>query len=39
MSVEDAAAVTLETRNGLPEADGPVPSYELWRERIRQRFA
>ena len=39
MSVEDAAAVTLESRNGLPEADGPVPSYELWRERIRQRFA
>jgi hypothetical protein len=39
MSVEDAAAVTLETREGLPEADGPVPSYELWRERIRQRFA
>ncbi|MCW2933280.1 MAG: hypothetical protein JWM19_4242 [Actinomycetia bacterium] len=39
MSVEDAAAVTQETKEGLPEADGPVPSYELWRERIRQRFA
>ena len=39
MSVEDAAAVTQETKGGLPEADGPVPSYELWRERIRQRFA
>ncbi len=39
MSVQDAAAVTLEARSGLPEADGPVPSYELWRERIRQRLA
>jgi enediyne biosynthesis protein E3 len=38
MSVEEAAAVTDETRRGLPEADGEVPSYELWRERIRNRF-
>jgi enediyne biosynthesis protein E3 len=38
MSVEEAAAVTDETRRGLPEADGEVPSYELWRERIRKRF-
>jgi len=38
MSVEEAAAVTEETRQGLPEVDGAVPSYELWRERIRKRF-
>jgi enediyne biosynthesis protein E3 len=38
MSVEEAAAVTDETRRGLPDADGDVPSYELWRQRIRKRF-
>jgi hypothetical protein len=38
MSVEEAAAVTDETRRGLPEADGEMPCYELWRERIRNRF-
>lgn len=38
MSVEEASVVTDETRRGLPEADGEVPSYELWRERIRKRF-
>jgi hypothetical protein len=39
MSVEEAAAITYETREGLPESEGPVPAYELWRERIRKRFA
>jgi hypothetical protein len=38
MSVEEAAALTDETRRCLPEADGEVPGYELWRERIRRRF-
>ncbi len=38
MSVEQASAVTDETRHGLPETDGQVPAYELWRERIRKRF-
>jgi hypothetical protein len=38
LSVEEASVVTEETRRGLPEVDGEVPSYELWRERIRKRF-
>jgi hypothetical protein len=38
LSVEEAAAVTDETMRGLPSEDGEVPSYELWRERIRKRF-
>jgi enediyne biosynthesis protein E3 len=38
MSVEDAAAVTDEAREGLPAADTDVPIFEVWRERIRQRF-
>jgi|SRR6266566_1948651 len=38
MSVEEAAAVTDEARQGLPEADGEVPAFEVWRERIRSRF-
>jgi enediyne biosynthesis protein E3 len=37
-SVEEAAAVTDETMAGLPDSDGEVPGYELWRERIRKRF-
>jgi enediyne biosynthesis protein E3 len=38
MSAAEAAAVTDEAKQGLPEADGPVPAYELWRQRIRARF-
>jgi enediyne biosynthesis protein E3 len=38
MSVDEAAAVTDETMLGLPDGDGEVPGYELWRERIRKRF-
>jgi SagB-type dehydrogenase family enzyme len=38
MSVEDAAAVTDETRQGLPTEDANLPSFEVWRERIRKRF-
>jgi hypothetical protein len=38
MSVEEASAITQETKEGLPASDGPVPVYELWRERIRNRF-
>ena len=38
MSVEEAAAVSDEARLDLPPADGPVPAYEVWRERIRARF-
>jgi enediyne biosynthesis protein E3 len=39
MSVEEAAAVTDEAMRGLPEADGEVPGYEAWRQRIMKRFA
>jgi hypothetical protein len=39
MSAAEAAAITDEAKLGLPETDGPVPAFELWRERIRQRFA
>jgi enediyne biosynthesis protein E3 len=39
MSAAEASAVTDEARVGLPGTDGPVPAYELWRERIRQCFA
>jgi enediyne biosynthesis protein E3 len=39
MSAVQAAAVTDEARLGLPEADSPVPAYDIWRERIRERFA
>jgi hypothetical protein len=35
MSVDEAAAVCDHAREGLPEADGPVPAFEVWRERIR----
>jgi hypothetical protein len=38
MSAAEASAVTDEAREGLPGTDGPVPAYELWRERIRKRF-
>jgi hypothetical protein len=39
MSVEEAASVTDEARLGLPAEDGEIPTYEVWRERIRRRFA
>jgi enediyne biosynthesis protein E3 len=38
MSVEEAAAVADEMEQGLP-ADGDLPAYEVWRERIRNRFS
>ena len=38
MSVEEAAAVTDEARHGLPAEDGEIPSFEVWRGRIRSRF-
>ena len=39
MSVDEAAAICDHAREGLPDADGPVPSFEVWRERIRNRLA
>jgi enediyne biosynthesis protein E3 len=39
MSAAEAAAVTDEAKLGLPGTDGPVPAFEIWRERIRERFA
>jgi len=38
MSVHEAAAVSDEARLDLPETDGRLPAYEVWRERIRARF-
>jgi len=38
MSVEEAAAVTDEARDGLPSGDTDLPSFEIWRDRIRKRF-
>jgi enediyne biosynthesis protein E3 len=38
MSVQEAADVSDEARLGLPETDGRLPAYEVWRERIRARF-
>ncbi|MFU8852163.1 DUF1702 family protein [Micromonospora sp. SL1-18] len=38
MSPEDAAAVTDEARKDLPP-DGALPAFEVWRQRIQQRFA
>jgi enediyne biosynthesis protein E3 len=37
MTAERAAAVTDEARQGLP-GDGTVPAYEVWRQRIQDRF-
>ena len=39
MSAAEAAAITDEAKLDLPETDGPVPAYEIWRERIRKQFA
>jgi SagB-type dehydrogenase family enzyme len=38
MSVEEAAAVTDEAKDGLPADDADIPRFEIWRERIRKRF-
>jgi hypothetical protein len=38
MSVEEAAAVTEEAIEVLLGPAGPVPGYELWRQRIRRAF-
>lgn len=38
MSVEEAAAVTEEAIEVLLGPPGPVPGYELWRQRIRKAF-
>lgn len=38
LSVPEAAAVCDQAREGLPATDGPVPSFEIWRERIRRRL-
>ena len=38
MSVEEAAAVTEEAIEVLLSPAGPVPGYELWRQRIRKEF-
>ena len=38
MSVEEAAAVTDEARDGLPSDDTDTPRFEIWRDRIRKRF-
>jgi len=37
LSVQDASAVVDETGVNLPP-DGAVPAYEVWRQRIRDRF-
>jgi enediyne biosynthesis protein E3 len=39
MSAAEAAAITDEAKLDLPGTDAPVPAYEIWRERIRERFA
>jgi hypothetical protein len=39
MSVEDAAEVCAQATEALTEPAGNVPTYELWRQRIRSRFA
>jgi len=38
MSITEAAAVTDEALRDLPAEDREVPRFEIWRERIRQRF-
>jgi hypothetical protein len=38
MGADEAARVTDQTLEGLP-ADGELPAYEQWRQRIRDRFA
>ena len=38
ITVEEAAAVTDQALEDLPAEDTDMPRYEIWRERIRQRF-
>ena len=38
MSVAEAAAVADDALHGLAD-DGPVPAYEVWRQRVEARFA
>jgi enediyne biosynthesis protein E3 len=38
-SVEEAAAVTDDALDGLPDVAGQVPGFEVWRQRIREHFA
>ncbi len=38
MSVQEAAAVCDEAREGLPETEEAMPGFEVWRERIRKRL-
>jgi hypothetical protein len=38
MSVDEAAAVTDEAKDGLPSDDTDMPRFEIWRDRIRKRF-
>ena len=39
MSAAEAAAITDEAKLDLTETGGPVPAYEIWRERTRSQFA
>jgi enediyne biosynthesis protein E3 len=39
MSVEDAARVCTQAAEALAEPGDAIPAYELWRQRIRSRFA
>jgi hypothetical protein len=39
MSAAEAAAITDEAKLDLPKTGGPVPAYEIWRERTRSQFA
>jgi len=38
VSADEAALITDSTRFGLPES-GPVPAYEVWRQRIQTQFS
>jgi hypothetical protein len=38
VSAAEAALITDSTRDGLPES-GPVPAYEVWRQRIQNQFS
>lgn len=39
MGVQEAAEVCAQATEVLHERSGPVPGYELWRQRIREQFA
>jgi hypothetical protein len=38
MSVQEVAEVCDQAREGLPDASGSIPSFEVWRERIGKRL-